>query len=291
MKILLFGGEGQLGFEIRRRASDLNFEIISPVLSELNIADEPQVLRLARLVKPEIVLNCAAYTAVDKAESEKEEAFLINRDGAAHIAQAAKDVGARMFHISTDYVFGEGHTEPIPEDAPTDPPNVYGASKLAGEKEIQRILSGKGVIVRTSSLHGQKGVNFVHTMIGLFRERERVSVVNDQFMSPTWAGWFSEVLLDLVRIECSGVLHACCCGVISWYDFAQEILKQVSPSLPEGHKVTVEPIAARDYPRPARRASYSAMACEKLERLLGRPRLPWQEGLAAHLAEIGYVKS
>ena len=284
MKILLFGGSGQLGYEIMLRCRDLNFEVLSPVQSEVDITEKEQVVRLAEVSKPSILLNCAAYTAVDKAEEEPEAAFRINKDGARNVALAAKACGARLIHISTDYVYeGSGRT-PIVETAPTGPLNVYGESKLAGEREVFDCLGRRALVVRTSSLHGQRGQNFVHTMLKLFREREAVQVVDDQFMSPTWAGWLAETLLDLCRIECDGVLHACGSGVCSWHEFASAIYQDSSAVL--GKSVRVERTTAAAFPRPARRPTYSAMSTTKLSGLLGRAPISWREGLRRHLAEI-----
>jgi len=157
MKILIFGGNGQLGLELQKRALDLEFEIVSPVQSELDITDQPQVSFLANRIAPNLIINAAAYTAVDQAEAEHERAYSVNRDGAAVVAIAARDVRARLIHVSTDYVFdGEGRL-PLDEGAPTNPINVYGASKLDGEREVLRILADKALVVRTSSLHGAKG--------------------------------------------------------------------------------------------------------------------------------------
>jgi len=287
MRILLLGVTGQLGYEVVRRVRDLHFTLVAPVESELDITELEPVLEITRRVKPELIINCAAYTAVDKAESEPEAAFAVNCLGAKNIALAAREVDSRMIHISTDYVFAGTADRPIGEDVPTAPLNVYGASKLAGEKEVSQILGDKALIVRTSSLHGQKGTNFVHTMLRLFSEREEIKVVADQYMSPTWAGWLAEVLLDLGRMECNGVVHACCAGVISWFDFAAGILELVRGKVKAGVKIL--PITAAEYPLPARRPAYSALDCSKLIGLLGRKPLEWREGLRRHLAEIGYL--
>lgn len=288
MRVLIFGGTGQLGFELQKRANDLNFEFIAPVTSEVDISELEQVKYLAAQTEPDIIINCAAYTAVDKAEEESTRAFKINRDGLANVALAAKEIDCRLIGISTDYVFDGTASKPISEDAPTNPINVYGASKLAGEKEATKILGDKVLLLRTSSLHGQKGVNFVHTMLKLFEEREVVKVVNDQYMSPTWAGWLAEVVLDLCRIECSGILHASCSGVISWFDFAVAILDFARAELKNGERVKIEPIGCGELARPAKRPKYSALDCGKLATVLGRKPLNWKEGLKEHLKEIGY---
>ncbi len=284
VRLLLFGGSGQLGLELMNRARDLNFEMFSPVQSEVDVTEREQIVRLAEKSGPQVIINCAAYTAVDNAEEEKDLAFRVNCDGALNAALAAKACGARLIHISTDYVFDGSASVPIPEDAPTQPLSVYGSSKLAGERAVLDCLGDKALVVRTSSLHGQHGANFVHTMVKLFKERDQVQIVDDQFMSPTWAGWLAEVLLDLCRIECHGVLHACGAGVCSWYDFASAIYQDMNPLL--RREVSLVRVRAADYVRPAKRPAYSAMSTAKLTALLARPALRWREGLASHLSEI-----
>lgn len=286
MKIVLFGGSGQLGHELIKRASDLNFQLIAPVTNEVDITTRSDVFSFISRVKPDVIVNSAAYTAVDKAEEDRERAFLVNQQGVRFIAEAAKQHNARVLHISTDYVFDGSGDVPLGEDSATNPINVYGESKLAGEQEIERILGPKGLVIRTSSLHGQRGSNFVHTMIDLLSSREVLTVVNDQFMCPTWAGWLAETLLDLIRIDCSGVLHAAGNGVTSWYHFAQEIRNILQSS---GKKLAViEPVSCSNFVRPAKRPIYSALDCSKLTKILGRQGITWQAGLKFHMSELGY---
>lgn len=285
MKLLVFGGSGQLGVELMNRARDLNFEVFSPVQSEVDVTEKDQILKLAAIVHPQVIINCAAYTAVDKAEEEPERAFAVNSAGALHVAAAAKQESARLIHISTDYVFDGNASAPITEDQPAAPLNVYGRSKREGEERVLDLLGPQGLVVRTSSLHGRHGMNFVHTMLKLFGERSELAVVNDQYMCPTWAGWLAEVLLDLCRIDCHGILHACGAGVCSWYEFASAILEDSATVTPRA--VRLAPVSARDYKRAAARPSYSAMSTSRLSALLGRPALPWREGLRRHLAELG----
>jgi dTDP-4-dehydrorhamnose reductase len=291
MRILLFGVSGQLGYEVITRARALHFEVVAPVESELDIGDSEQVKFLAKKVHPELIVNCAAYTSVDKAEQDRDPAYRVNRDGVQHLALAAKELKCRVIHISTDYIFDgtvfDGQRQAaITEDTPPNPLNVYGQSKLAGEQALREIIPQQSLILRTSSLHGQKGVNFVHTMLRLFGERQSLKVVNDQFMCPTWAGWLAEVILDLARMECCGVLNACGRGVVSWHGFAQAILERAKPRLK--HEVQIEPISWREYPVAARRPEYSALDCGKLTKLLGREPITWQQGLIRHMTEIGY---
>ncbi|MCB0334441.1 MAG: NAD(P)-dependent oxidoreductase, partial [Bdellovibrionales bacterium] len=194
--------------------------------------------------------------------------------------------GCRFIHISTDYVFQGTSSEPYTEEDETSPINVYGASKLAGEKGILEVLGDKATIVRTSSLHGKYGANFVHTMLELFSAREKVSVVSDQIMSPTWAGWLAGVLLDLCRIEEGGIFHACSEGALSWFEFA----KAIADFADDDFDVEIEPVPASTFPRPAPRPAYSVMSCEKLSKVLGRKPLSWDDGLKRHLRDIGRIK-
>lgn len=277
MKILLFGGSGQLGRELRDKAKDLSFDVIAPVTKEVDISDREQVTHLIKQVSPDVIINAAAYTLVDKAESERDLAFKINGEGPGIITEAAS--GARLIHVSTDYVFSGEATEPLTEQSPTGPINVYGESKLAGERAV---LAGKNsLVVRTASLHGPFGENFVHTMLKLFKEKETVSVVNDQIMSPTYAGWLAEVLLDLARMrEVTGVLHAAGQGAISWFDFASEIKRQ------SGLKCEIKPVSHTEFQRAARRPRYSALSTKALAEVLGRAAISWQEGLRLHLGRL-----
>ena len=226
MKVLLFGARGQVGTEIVERASEHNIELSVTDAPELDICEPLAVDELIQGIKPEVIINCAAYTQVDKAEEVRDLAISINAHGAAHIAWSAKAIHAYLIHISTDYVFDGSITAPVKEDHPTNPLNVYGESKLLGEKEVSRLLPQNSLILRTSSVHGFHGVNFVHTMIKLMREKKEIKVVQDQLMCPTWAGWLADTILALCVKRPVGIMHACGEGVISWHDFACEI-KQI----------------------------------------------------------------
>lgn len=286
MKILLFGGSGQLGYELKLRASDLNFTVVSPVTSEVDVASADAVRFLAATVKPDLIINAAAYTAVDKAETERAEAFRTNCDGARNVAEAAREVGARHIFISTDYVFDGIGSTPLTEEDPVNPLSVYGASKRAGEEAILKSYAENSVIVRTSSLHGQKGMNFVHTMLELFKQRDKLTIVSDQYMSPTWAGWLAEVVLDIGRLTCTGIYHASCAGAVSWFDFAREIYALAAPKIERVGLVSLEPISAAQFGRPAPRPLYSVFNTDKLTKTIGRPPISWQQGLRHHLTDI-----
>jgi len=281
VKILLFGGSGQLGFELKKRASDLDFELVSPVTKELDITDRDQVIKLITTLKPTTVINSAAYTAVDRAEEEQERAFAINADGVRNIAEGCKKSDARLIHISTDYVFDGLSGQALAEGDPTRPLSVYGRSKLAGEDYVREVCGDRGLVVRTQALYGQKGVNFVHTMLKLFGERDVLKIVNDQYVSPTWAGWLAEVLLDLVRLPVSGTLHASCDGVVSWFDFAVEIQRLSAESFEGRPMAVLEPTTAADLNRPAKRPTFSAFDTSRLTAVLGRAPMGWRTALSA----------
>lgn len=293
MRVLLFGGSGQLGLEITKRAIDLNFEIVAPVINDIDIADRKSVVEFSERMHPQLVINAAAYTAVDKAETEREAAFAVNAQGAENVAWGAKACGVRLIHVSTDYVYGGTLHTPISEDTSPDPLNVYGVSKLAGDQAVTRILPNDSVVVRTSSLHGARGENFVHTMLRLMKEKERIQVVDDQTMSPTWAGWLSEVLLDIARLMHSDrpkypILHACSGQAVTWYEFACMIQQLAQPVRSNGlAPCSIEKTTASTFPRPAQRPKYSVMSVKRLEEILQRQPLGWVDGLRAHLQEIG----
>jgi len=288
MKILLTGGNGQLGAEIRSRLADLNFDYIAPATRELDVTDAEQIAFYMDSYKPSCVINCAAYTAVDKAEEERELAFAVNAEGARVLAEAVGRVNGHLIHVSTDYVFaGEGQT-PLLETDETIPKSVYGQSKLAGEQEILKVLGESATILRTSSLHGARGQNFVSTMLKLFKEKDELFIVADQIMSPTWAGWLAEVAIDFARLRAGGVYHASGSGALSWYDFTVAIYKEVSEQLDRSAELQINKTSLLEFARPAPRPAFSALNCSKLEGVLGRTPISWEQGLQAHLLELGY---
>jgi dTDP-4-dehydrorhamnose reductase len=290
MKIVLFGGSGQLGYELNSRATDLNFSVIAPVTSEVDVSNLNQIQFLLERFKPELIINAAAYTAVDKAETERDNAYRINCDGARHVAYAARELGARMIYVSTDYVFDGKESSPRTEEDPTNPLSVYGASKRAGEQAILETYPERSTIVRTSSLHGQRGVNFVHTMLDLFKKRDELTVVADQIMTPTWAGWLAEVILDLGRLDAFGIYHASGSGQTTWYDFALTILERARHTIDRPERISIKPITAAEFGRPAPRPAYSVFDTSKLSQTLGRTPIDWQRGLNAHLMDIGILE-
>lgn len=291
MRVLICGARGQVGHELMRLAP-VGFEAVGMGSAELDIANADRMAATVEQVRPQLIVNAAAYTAVDKAESEPERAFAVNRDGVANLAAAAERLGIPLLHISTDYVFAGDASEPYREQEATGPTGVYGASKLAGE---QALLAGcfRPMILRTSWVFGAHGNNFVKTMLRLGREREELSVVADQRGCPTSAASIARALWSLARQYREqgslhwGLYHYSGTPACTWYDFAQEIFRQAHelgllPRLPVVHA-----IATAQYPTPARRPAWSVLDCSKLREAHGIAPSDWREELRAVLMELG----
>ena len=289
MKVLIFGVEGQLGTEVEKRARDLRWVVEAPKLAEVDITDDGRIIQLCKESSPELVVNCAAYTAVDKAEDEAELALKVNADGAGNVARAAQAINARVIHISTDYVFDGTYTSPMDESTPTAPLGSYGASKLAGEQQVLEYTDGSAVVLRTSWLHGSVGPKVVHTMLRLVKERELVRVVDDQQGSPTWAGWLADVIVDVARLPAKGIYHATCSGSCSWYEFARAILRELRERSEATPLVKLEPQSTAEAAYPAPRPAYSVLDCTRLAELLEREPMSWQDGLSAHLDDLDWL--
>lgn len=250
----------------------------------LDVTDIGEVRATVDELRPSWIVNCSAYTAVDAAETEAAPAIAINGLGPKHLAECAREFGARLLHVSSDYVFGrlEDRTSPIAEDTPAAPCGVYGFTKHLGDEFVRCIHPGLSLIVRPSWLHGLYGPNFVDTILRAAKERDELAVVNDQTGSPTWAEWLAEVMVKLMKLETTGVVHATSRGDITWYEFAKEIVSLA------GLKTRVKPQSSRELNRPAPRPPYSTLALERLEGILGEPAPDWREGLKAHLRLRGY---
>ncbi|HUS03785.1 MAG TPA: dTDP-4-dehydrorhamnose reductase, partial [Chitinophagaceae bacterium] len=222
-------------------------------------------------------INCAAYTAVDKAESEKEKAFLINADAAGNLAAICKDHQAQFIHLSTDYVFDGTASSPYKEEDKISPVNVYGASKLRGE-ELVLNHNPSAVIIRTSWVYSSFGNNFVKTMLRLMQEKESINVVSDQYGSPTYAADIAEIIMTIVNTEeedpsRQGIFNFCNEGITTWYDFAKAIKKHIKS------KCTVNPIPSSQYPTPAKRPHYSVLDTKKIKETFGIVIPNWKDSL------------
>lgn len=273
MKILLTGKDGMVGWELARALPALG-EVAAFSRAELDLANPDQIVDRIRAVKPDVIVNAAAYTAVDKAETDREQAMLVNAAGPGFLAAEAQARGALLVHYSTDYVFDGTKTSPYDETDPTNPLSVYGRSKLAGEQAIQAV-GGRHLIFRTSWVYANRGRNFLLTMLKLGREKPALRVVDDQRGAPTWARDIAAATVAVLkhRNPESGVYHMTAGGETTWCGFAREIFRLGGIATP------VEPITTAEYPTPARRPANSVLSSGKLARAFGLALPEWRTSL------------
>lgn len=289
MKIVVTGANGQLGRSIRRLSVEhRELDFVFTDIDSLDIGNRDAVLAFAETHPVDFIVNCAAYTAVDKAEEEEEQCRRINTDAVAYLGEAAQHIGARILHVSTDYVFGGDSYMPYQENDPVSPTSVYGRTKLAGEKALSAVCPD-AIIVRTAWLYSEYGHNFMKTMLRLGAERPEIRVVNDQIGSPTYAGDLAEAILSLLEKERqgeqnSGIYHYTNEGVCSWYDFAHSIIRIA------GLPAKVIPIPTREYPTAAKRPAYSVLSKEKIKREYHWVIPHWEDSLWKCLANMNVVK-
>jgi dTDP-4-dehydrorhamnose reductase len=273
MRIAITGAGGQLGMElVQYIGKQAGIELIGLTRLELDITNKSMCTQMFAILKPDVIIHCAAYTAVDKAETDEQAAFSVNRDGTYNVAEAAEKIKAKLCYISTDYVFDGRGSEPYSVDAPTHPQTVYGKSKLAGEEAVRDLVE-QHFIVRTSWVFGKHGSNFVKTMLRLGSEREAVTVVSDQLGSPTYTYDLAKLLLNLVETDHYGTYHVSNSGICSWYEFAKAVFRY------KGLKTEVIPCASSEFLNSAPRPAYSVLSHDSLK-ASGLPSLrPWQEAL------------
>jgi len=286
MRVLVTGAGGQVASAFVKLAP-AGAEVRALGHRELDIADRDAVMRVVREASPEAVVNAAAYTAVDKAESERDQAFRVNAEGAGHLAAAAHACGARCMHISTDFVFDGTATHPYKPDAPVAPLGVYGETKLEGERRVMEKSQGEALVLRTAWVYAAKGHNFVRTMLRLMGERGSVKVVRDQRGSPTWATSVAEALWRAVQVPgFRGIHHWTDAGVVSWYDFAVAIAEDGLAAGLLKRPAEVLPITTAEYPTPARRPAYSVLDRSSAEQALDFKPAPWRDNLKKMLREL-----
>jgi dTDP-4-dehydrorhamnose reductase len=287
MRIVVIGADGQLGTDLCKSLS--SFEPIPLTQDDIEITRMDSVTKALLKHKPDAIVNTAAFVRVDDCEDEQDKAFLINALGARNVAVVAQELGAKLVHISTDYVFGretEPQTIPYTEFDTPVPPNIYGKSKLAGENFVQHLCT-RYFIVRTSSLFGAagalgKGGNFIETVIKQAKERDELRIVNDQFFSPTYTVDLAGKIAQLIPTEYYGIFHITNSGACSWYEFAKEILKLARLKTP------ITPITSGEYPQKARRPNNSALDNYQL-RLLGIAAMrSWQAALKDYMKHKGH---
>ena len=278
MKILVTGAQGMLGTDLVKVLSTKH-EMLPFSHGQLDITDRDATISALKSLRPDIIINCAAYTKVDSAEEERDRAFLINGVGAQNVATSCEEKGIPVCHVSTDYVFDGTKQTPYTPFDNTGPINTYGESKLAGEKYIQWITN-RFYIVRTSWLYGKKGHNFVNTVLRLSRERDEIKIVHDQTGSPTWTVSLSAAIGRLIETGAFGIYHVTddTGGGISWYDFAQEIIASI------GSDVKVEPVRTEDYPTAARRPRNSVLDMSLNAHIFGFRPPKWSDALRDFLS-------
>jgi dTDP-4-dehydrorhamnose reductase len=279
VKILLTGRNGQVGWELERALAPLG-EVFSFDHRQLDLTDPAAIVSRVRDVKPEVIVNAAAYTAVDQAEKDVEQAMLVNAAGPGFLAAEAKSLGALLVHYSTDYVFDGTKTSPYTEDDAPNPLSVYGKSKLAGEKAIQA-TGCRYLILRTSWVYGPRGKNFFLTMLRLAREREELRVVNDQRGAPTSSIALAAATTDILRrhdANASGLFHLTAGGETTWFGFTEAIVERARSTLPRVPRLV--PIVTAEYPTPTRRPANSVLSCAKVRTALGIEMRAWPDQLA-----------
>jgi dTDP-4-dehydrorhamnose reductase len=286
-KIFVTGANGQLGKELKQISSQYpQFEFIFLSKEDLPIHHFEIVRAYLKVHKPFYLINCAAYTAVDRAEQEKDLAMQVNGEAPGVLAAGCNENGCRFIHISTDYVFDGTATQPYKEEAITNPQSVYGLSKLEGEKQILQ-FNPSAIIIRTSWVYSEFGKNFVKTMMKLMSEKNEINVVSDQLGSPTYAADLAEVILQIIQelthyssLTHGGIYHFSNDGAISWYDFAVEIKRLI------GADCKVNPIPTTAYPTPAKRPAYSVLDKTKIQNQFGIPLKDWKNSLAVCVEKI-----
>ena len=294
MKILLFGANGQVGWELQRSLSPLGALValdrrsigLCGDLTDLNGIQDT-----VRQVAPDVIVNAAAYTAVDKAESDAEIAQIVNSAAPGALAEAANAAGALLVHYSTDYVFDGSGSKPWAEDDPTGPLNVYGRTKLAGEHRIASQCA-KHLIFRTSWVYAARGANFAKTMLRLVQERESLNVINDQFGAPTGADLVADVTAHAIahvmrKPDDVGLYHLTASEETTWFDYAKYVVDQLirEKKAPEIIVKTINPVATSAFPTAAQRPHNSRLSTAKLQQTFGLHLPPWQHGVARTLAE------
>jgi dTDP-4-dehydrorhamnose reductase len=275
MKLLITGASGMLGTDVQTAARAAGHEVVALTRADLDISDRHAVTSAIAAASPDAVITCAAYTNVDRAESDPDGAAAVNTAGAGFVAAAAAAAGAWVLHLSTDYVFDGTKTAPYVESDPTGPRSVYGSTKLLGERSVALGAPDRHTIVRSSWLFGNAGPCFPATMLKLAGQHESLNVVDDQVGCPTFTGHLAEALVALAAAEgIPGVVHVAAAGECSWFEFAVEILRA------SGASAEVRPCSTDEFPRPAQRPAYSVLRSERA----GVPLLPdWHAGLDAYL--------
>jgi dTDP-4-dehydrorhamnose reductase len=280
MRVLITGANGQLGGALQRLAPAWA-EINAIDVDDCDLTDVPMLRARLTVEAPDLILNAAAYTAVDKAEGDENLARAINADAVAAMVEAMAETGGKVVHVSTDYVFDGTASSPYVPDAPRNPQSAYGRTKAEGEDHLRPV----DVLVRTAWVYEAGGANFVRTMIRLMKERDELGVVSDQIGAPTWATGLARTIWGLVEKQASGTFHHSDAGVASWYDFAVAIGEEALARRLIARIPRIRPITTADYPTPANRPAFSLLDCRATREALGEEPVHWRTNLRLMLDE------
>jgi dTDP-4-dehydrorhamnose reductase len=285
MRVFITGSDsGQLHWELLRTKPSSVTLLQLP--ERLDITDRAHVLAAIKELSPDVIINAAAYTAVDKAEGDVEMAEAVNTRAVETLSMAAANANAHLIHVSTDFVFGKGDGSPFTENAKVDPVSVYGKTKLAGERILADKLPDSSLVVRTAWVYSSHGANFVKTMLRLMKERGEVGVIADQIGSPTWANALARALWSAAEQRAVGVMHWTGAGAASWYDFAVAIAEEAHQLGLLHENVTINPLTTEQYPTPAARPHYSVLELTRTWNQLGIKAAHWREDLRTMLKEL-----
>lgn len=282
--ILVTGSNGQVGSEIKELSKDYSYNFFFTTRDDIDITSKDDIKNFCRINNINVIINCTAYTAVDKAESDIENADLVNREAVKKLALISKELDIKLIHISTDYVFDGKNFKPYCEEFKTNPQSIYGKTKLDGENELININPLNSIIIRTSWVYSYYGNNFVKTMLRLGREKEELGVIFDQIGTPTYAKDLAKTILDIVpqidnqKVEIYNYSNE---GVLSWYDFAKEIMKMAKLDC------KINPIETYQYPTPAKRPHYSLLNKKKIKSMFNIEIAYWKDGLDDCLKRLG----
>ncbi len=282
--ILVTGSSGQLGSEIKELSPEYHDSFTFTDRTSLDITDKEALDHIIEKENIDTIINCAAYTAVDKAESDEANADKINHKAVKNLAKIAKEKEIKLIHISTDYVFDGKHYKPYVENDQTNPNGIYGKTKLAGEQAIQEVAPKNTIMIRTSWVYSSYGKNFVKTMLNLGKTKEKLTVINDQVGTPTYARDLAKAILDIIpQIDNDKpeIYHYSNEGVLSWYDFAKEIMKMAKLAC------EIAPIATKDYPTPATRPHFSLLNKSKIKERYNVEVPFWKDSLYDCLVKMG----
>lgn len=277
-KLLVTGSNGQLGRAINKQYANTEYELVNTDVAELDITNVDAVVKMMREVKPYAIINCAAHTGVDACETDQENAYRINAIGPRNLSIAATEVGAKMVHVSTDYVFDGKASKPYIEFDAVNPQGMYGRTKLAGENFVKEFAKDY-FIIRTAWLYGD-GKNFAKTMLRLSETNDKVRVVGDQFGSPTSTSELAKMIAHLVPTQNYGLFHGTCEGSCSWADFAKEVFRLV------GKNTQVEAITTAEYPTPAVRPAYSVLENYMLKLTTNFTFAPWEAAIKEYMENL-----